>query len=337
MLVSNDMMAIIELIVLYVAAILCGNLISQLPSWIQNVSSCFNILPAKPQLPSKAWPVLPTLLGMIIAGIVAANVNGGLINHIPDAWSLALRKTALTVILARAGLSLDAEALKSRGFSLLRLASIPCLFEAAAAAALVRWLSSMEWPFCLCLGFLLSAIGPGVVVPSMLALQEQGYGTAKGIPTMILAACSLDPVIAICGLGMVMDIAFMRLEGGGGNSTDASLRAALVIPITIVGGIVAGVILGAVQYVIAAVTWPWPIAPLFHSNVSKFVVLVLICQGVRVAASIFNYEAAGYMAVMVAGEGDALLCVLLLCSVWGGRCLLFFRGQQLTCFRVFFL
>ena len=33
----------------------------------------------------------------------------------------------------------------------------------------------------------------------LLPLQERGYGTAKGIPTMVVAAASFDDVLAIAG------------------------------------------------------------------------------------------------------------------------------------------
>ncbi len=47
------------------------------------------------------------------------------------------------------------------------------------------------------LGFIIAAVSPAVVVPSMLSLVERGKGKVKGIPTMILAGASIDDVIAI--------------------------------------------------------------------------------------------------------------------------------------------
>ena len=49
------------------------------------------------------------------------------------------------------------------------------------------------------LGFVVAAISPAVVVPSLLALQEQGYGVQEGIPTMVVAAAPLDDVLCIAG------------------------------------------------------------------------------------------------------------------------------------------
>jgi len=45
--------------------------------------------------------------------------------------------------------------------------------------------------------FALSAVSPAVVVPGILSLSRKGYGVAKGIPTLLIAASSIDDVLAI--------------------------------------------------------------------------------------------------------------------------------------------
>jgi len=56
--------------------------------------------------------------------------------------------------------------------------------------------------------FVLAAVSPAVVVPSLLLLDAQGYGVDKGIPTLVIAASSIDDVIAITGFGVVLGITF---------------------------------------------------------------------------------------------------------------------------------
>lgn len=56
--------------------------------------------------------------------------------------------------------------------------------------------------------FVLSAISPAVVVPSLLSLAERGFGLDKGIPTLVIAAASIDDVVAISGFGISLGIAF---------------------------------------------------------------------------------------------------------------------------------
>ncbi len=55
---------------------------------------------------------LPPLLGMLLAGIVLKNLPGVEVQEDWTAWSSALRSLALTIILMRAGLGLDPQALK---------------------------------------------------------------------------------------------------------------------------------------------------------------------------------------------------------------------------------
>lgn len=56
--------------------------------------------------------------------------------------------------------------------------------------------------------FVLGAVSPAVVVPSLLALQGKGYGEDKGIATLVIAASSIDDIVAISGFGVVVGLIF---------------------------------------------------------------------------------------------------------------------------------
>ncbi len=56
--------------------------------------------------------------------------------------------------------------------------------------------------------FVLSAVTPAVVVPSMLSLAERGYGVRQGIPTLVIAAASIDDVLAISGFTVILGVVF---------------------------------------------------------------------------------------------------------------------------------
>lgn len=58
------------------------------------------------------------------------------------------------------------------------------------------------------LSFVVGAVSPAVVVPSMLLLQEGGYGVEKGIPTLLMAAGSFDDILAITGFNTCLGMAF---------------------------------------------------------------------------------------------------------------------------------
>lgn len=61
---------------------------------------------------------------------------------------------------------------------------------------------------CCDVRFLLCAISPAVVVPTLLDLKERGYGEDKGIPTLVLAACSLDDITAISMFSLFLNMIF---------------------------------------------------------------------------------------------------------------------------------
>lgn len=88
------------------------------------------------------------------------------------------------------------------------------------------------------LGFIIAAVSPAVVVPSMLTLMENNIGTKKGIPTLILASASMDDVFAI-----TMFSAFLGLYSGSHIHIGIQL---LSIPISILLGIIAGAIIGLI-------------------------------------------------------------------------------------------
>lgn len=56
--------------------------------------------------------------------------------------------------------------------------------------------------------FVLGAVSPAVVVPSMLILQAGGYGVEKGVPTLLMAAGSIDDILAITGFNTCLGMAF---------------------------------------------------------------------------------------------------------------------------------
>ena len=89
-----------------------------------------------------------------------------------------------------------------------RLAFTPCLVETVVVAVASHLLLGFPWLWGFMLGFVLAAVSPAVVVPCLLQLQEKGYGVAKGIPTLVIAAASVDDVLAISGFTILLGITF---------------------------------------------------------------------------------------------------------------------------------
>ena len=155
---------------------------------------------------------LPPLLGMLLAGIIVKNIPGVEFDEHWVSVSSALRGLALIVILMRAGLGLDPEALRRLSGMVFRLAFTPCLVETTVVAVTAHFLLKMPWLWGFMMGFVLAAVSPAVVVPCLLALQEKGYGVAKGIPTLVIAAASVDDVLAISGFTILLGITFKSSE-----------------------------------------------------------------------------------------------------------------------------
>ncbi|KAM3864956.1 sodium/hydrogen exchanger 9B2-like [Diretmus argenteus] len=235
-------------------------------------------------------PPFPPLLGMLLMGFLLRNVP--VITeavYIDFRWSASLRNIALAVILARAGLGLDASALKKLKSVCIRVAIGPCITEACTIALVSHFLMNLPWVWGFILGFVLGAVSPAVVVPAMLRLQKDGYGVEQGIPTLLMAAGSFDDVIAITGFTTCLGMAFAT-----GSTWYNILRGVLEVA----GGILAGILLGfLIQY--------------FPSTDQKHLVLKrsFLVLGLSVFA-VFGSGVAGF-------PGSGGLCTLVLAFMAG--------------------
>ncbi|XP_018414479.1 PREDICTED: mitochondrial sodium/hydrogen exchanger 9B2 [Nanorana parkeri] len=181
-------------------------------------------------------PPLPPLLGMLLAGFLLRNIP--VITDqvkIDYKWSAALRNIALAIILTRAGLGLDPQALRKLKAVCLRLSFGPCAIETCSAALLSYLLMGLPLTWGFMLGFVLGAVSPAVIVPSMLLLQKEGYGVDKGIPTLLMAAGSFDDILAITGFNTCFGMAF-----SSGSTLNSIIRGVLEVVV----GIAAGLLLG---------------------------------------------------------------------------------------------
>lgn len=178
---------------------------------------------------------LPSLLGMLLTGIVLGPyvlnlIDAGILNISPE-----LRKIALIIILTRAGLGLDISGLKKIGRHAIMMCFVPASFELLGMLLLAPRLLGMSVLEAAIMGSVLAAVSPAVVVPRMVKLTEEGYGTKKGIPQLILAGASVDDVYVI-----VLFSTFTGIMQGNG----VSVMSFVNIPISIFLGIVIGLLTG---------------------------------------------------------------------------------------------
>ena len=119
-----------------------------------------------------------------------------------------LRSICLTVILLMAGLELDPPALWRLKWIVLRTTFVPCIVEAFAAALFCNLILGFPFVVGLCFGFVLCGVSPAVIIPSLVNLGQRGFGVKKGMPTLVIATCSADDLVAIGGFGIAAGITF---------------------------------------------------------------------------------------------------------------------------------
>ncbi len=173
----------------------------------------------------------PGLFGMILAGIVIGPCVLDLIDPSILNISSEIRRIALIVILIRAGLKLEVSDLKKVGRPAVLMCFVPATLEIIGMVLLAPKLLGISVLDAAVMGAVVGAVSPAVIVPRMIRLIDEGYGTEQGIPQMILAGASVDDVFVI-----VMFTTFTGLAKGG----EVSAVRFLNIPVSIAVGIAAG-------------------------------------------------------------------------------------------------
>ncbi|HBF2808591.1 TPA: cation:proton antiporter [Clostridioides difficile] len=178
---------------------------------------------------------LPNLLGMLLTGIILGPYVLNLIDNSILDISSDLRKIALIIILTRAELSLDINDLKKVGRPAVLMCFIPATFEIIGMIVLAPKLLGVSILEAAVMGAVVGAVSPAIIVPKMLKLMEEGYGTEKSIPQMLLAGTSIDDIFVI-----VMFTVFTGLAQGNSISAISFLQ----IPVSIILGAIAGAVIG---------------------------------------------------------------------------------------------
>lgn len=178
---------------------------------------------------------LPSLLGMIVTGIIISPHAFNLIDESILNISDDLRQIALVVILTRAGLSLNIDDLKKVGRPAVLMCFLPACAEIMGTVLIAPSLLGVSVLEATIIGSVIAAVSPAVIVPRMIKLIDEGYGKEHSIPQLILAGASVDDVFVI-----VVFTAFTGLASKG----EISAVSFLQIPVSIILGIIAGIITG---------------------------------------------------------------------------------------------
>ena len=178
---------------------------------------------------------LPQLLGMLLTGILLGPYALNLLDGSILSISADLRQIALIIILTRAGLNLDVADLKKVGRAAVLMCFVPASFEILGMLALAPRILGISLLDAAIMGTVVGAVSPAVIVPKMLKLMDERYGTRESIPQLIMAGASVDDVFVI-----VLFTSFTGLAQGGTASALDLMR----IPTSIVLGLAAGAVCG---------------------------------------------------------------------------------------------
>ena len=184
---------------------------------------------------------LAPIIGMLIAGII---ISPNQLNFVSDDiinLSTDLRQIALVTILTRAGLALNFDKLKKVGRPAILLSFVPASIEMLGIIIFAKRFFPIDTIDAGIMAAVLAAVSPAIVVPRMIKLIDEGYGADKNIPEMILAGASVDDVFVI-----VFFSSFLALRTGGTLSAMSFLN----IPISIITGILLGIVAGKILAIV---------------------------------------------------------------------------------------
>ena len=178
---------------------------------------------------------LPRIIGMLLTGIL---LGPYVLNWLdPSILSISsdLRQMALIIILIKAGLSLNLADLKKVGRPAVMMACVPASCEILAFLLFAPAVLGITRIEAAVMGAVLGAVSPAVVIPRMVQLMEEKYGTEKSIPQLIMAGASCDDIFVI-----VLFSTFTGMAQGG----SAHVMDFVNIPVSILLGVALGAAAG---------------------------------------------------------------------------------------------
>ena len=140
---------------------------------------------------------LPSLIGMILLGMF---IGPSFLNLVPQSTlniSPYIKDIALVTVLFIGGLGISINQMKQIGRPAVLLSVIPATLEGLTIAFLSMIFLNFTFVQGAILGFIIAAVSPAVLVPSMVDLIKRKVGQDKAIPQMLLVGASADDTVAI--------------------------------------------------------------------------------------------------------------------------------------------
>ena len=220
---------------------------------------------------------LPSLIGMMLIGML---IGPSFLNLVPDATltiAPTLKDIALVTVLFIGGLGISVAQMKQIGRPAILLSAIPATLEGFTIALMAMLFLKFSFIQGAILGFIIAAVSPAVLIPSMIDLINRKVGQDKAIPQMLLVGASADDTIAITLFTTFLGI-YMQTTSGEAISIPMQL---LMIPLTIIISVAAGFIVYKLSK---------PIIEKISSSIGKVIVAFGLCLLMRAIEKYFHLE-----------------------------------------------
>ena len=270
---------------------------------------------------------LPSLIGMMIIGMF---IGPSFLDLVPNKIieiAPTIKDIALITVLFIGGLGINISQIKQIGRPAVLLSIIPATLEGFTIAFLSMKFLGFTFVQGSILGFIIAAVSPAVLIPSMISLIDRKIGQDKAIPQMLLVGASADDTIAI-----TLFTTFLGIYMQHNNTENVSLIANIIsIPITILISILGGFIIFKLSsFMIDRI----------NKNYLKVSITFIICLSMRMLEKSLNLEIFNsLLAIMVYGffirnymKKDAKVIVDSMNKVWKyGKLYLFtFVGMSIN-------
>lgn len=180
---------------------------------------------------------IPPAATLMVLGVLASS---SVFDLIPDSYmviSTKLSVAAFVILLLRAGLGMAPLAMKSMVLGIVAIGLIPAIGEMAVLAIGSRLFLFERWDLALLAAFLIAAISPAVILPTMLDQKAKGRGGPRLVPDRIMGLAIVNSFMAKAAITTLLVVVV------GGNAADEVGRELIFLPLTLAAGIMLGALM----------------------------------------------------------------------------------------------
>ena len=220
---------------------------------------------------------LPSLIGMILVGMLIGPAFLNIVPKVVIDISPYIKDVALVIVLFIGGLGISLNQMKEIGRPAVLLSVIPASLEGLAIAFLSMLFLNFTFVQGAILGFIIAAVSPAVLVPSMVDLIKRKLGQDKAIPQMLLVGASADDTVAI-----TLFTTFLGMYTATASGKSVSIGTDILsIPVAIVISILSG-------FILAYITKGF--IKKINSNIFRVLIVLGIALIIRSIESQFNVK-----------------------------------------------